>query len=260
MAGKLFAGLTYEQAVRKYADTVTGICVMRLQNMSDAEACILADNTQQEVDEAVLAIESMFAKAKLKEADEDIILFDEFYKIYEAMQQEGEKVINAEFYFANPEFKDFDGYRIVRASSNISLPVIYVFVVDGYIFELVNEYYPYGLALCAVNADSGNVLKLEDAINNGYVSADEFFSYYRENKNTFSFNMGLCGDINQDYVLNINDVTLLQRCLSEIATVEKSAVNNYDFYSYDITDCNNDGKSSVNDVTQIQRKLANITG
>lgn len=39
MAGKLFAGLTYEQAVRKYADTVTGICVMRLQNMSDAEDC-----------------------------------------------------------------------------------------------------------------------------------------------------------------------------------------------------------------------------
>lgn len=260
MAGKLFAGLTYEQAVRKYADTVTGICVMRLQNMSDAQACILSDNTQQDIDEAILEVESMLAKAKLKEADEDIVLFDEFYKIYEAMQQESEKVVNAEFDFANPEFKDFDGYRIVRASSNICFPVIYKLFVDGYIFESVNEYYPYGLALCAVNAGSGNVLKLEDAINNGYVSADEFFSYYLKNKNTFSFKMGLCGDINQDYVLNINDVTLLQRCLADITTVKKSSVNNYDFYSYDITDCNNDGKSSVNDVTQIQRKLANITG
>lgn len=39
MAEKLFAQLTYEQAVRKYSDTVTGICVMRLQNMADAEDC-----------------------------------------------------------------------------------------------------------------------------------------------------------------------------------------------------------------------------
>ena len=35
----LFAGLTFEQAVRRYADTVTGVCVMRLQNMADAEDC-----------------------------------------------------------------------------------------------------------------------------------------------------------------------------------------------------------------------------
>lgn len=34
-----FAGLTFEQAVRKYADTVTGVCVMRLHNMADAEDC-----------------------------------------------------------------------------------------------------------------------------------------------------------------------------------------------------------------------------
>lgn len=36
---RLFAGLSYEQAVRKYADTVTGVCVMRLRNMADAEDC-----------------------------------------------------------------------------------------------------------------------------------------------------------------------------------------------------------------------------
>lgn len=39
MAEKLFAGLTYEETVRKYADMVTGICVMRLQNLTDAEDC-----------------------------------------------------------------------------------------------------------------------------------------------------------------------------------------------------------------------------
>ena len=36
---RLFAKLTFEQAVRKYADTVTGVCVMRLQNRADAEDC-----------------------------------------------------------------------------------------------------------------------------------------------------------------------------------------------------------------------------
>ena len=39
MNGRLFAGLTFEQTVRKYADTVTGVCVMRLQNHADAEDC-----------------------------------------------------------------------------------------------------------------------------------------------------------------------------------------------------------------------------
>ena len=29
---KTYAGLTYEQAVRQYADTVTGVCIMRLEN------------------------------------------------------------------------------------------------------------------------------------------------------------------------------------------------------------------------------------
>lgn len=36
---KRFADLTFEQAVHKYADTVTGVCVMRLQNAADAEDC-----------------------------------------------------------------------------------------------------------------------------------------------------------------------------------------------------------------------------
>lgn len=36
---KLFAGLTFEQVVHRYADTVTGVCIMRLQNAADAEDC-----------------------------------------------------------------------------------------------------------------------------------------------------------------------------------------------------------------------------
>ena len=39
MAKEWFAGLTYEQAVRRYADSVFGVCVMRLQNYADAEDC-----------------------------------------------------------------------------------------------------------------------------------------------------------------------------------------------------------------------------
>lgn len=39
MSDKQFAGLTYEQAVRKYAQTVTSVCIMRLKNYMDAEDC-----------------------------------------------------------------------------------------------------------------------------------------------------------------------------------------------------------------------------
>lgn len=34
-----FAGLSYEQAVRGYSQTVYSVCVMRLQNKADAEDC-----------------------------------------------------------------------------------------------------------------------------------------------------------------------------------------------------------------------------
>ena len=36
---KTFAGLSFEEVVHKYADTVTGVCIMRLQNYADAEDC-----------------------------------------------------------------------------------------------------------------------------------------------------------------------------------------------------------------------------
>ena len=35
----LYAGLTYEETVRRYASTVAGVCLMRLQNYADAEDC-----------------------------------------------------------------------------------------------------------------------------------------------------------------------------------------------------------------------------
>ncbi len=34
-----FAGLSFEQAVREYSQTVFSVCVMRLQNTADAEDC-----------------------------------------------------------------------------------------------------------------------------------------------------------------------------------------------------------------------------
>ena len=39
MADHTFAGLSYDAVLQKYADTVAGVCVMRLQNWADAEDC-----------------------------------------------------------------------------------------------------------------------------------------------------------------------------------------------------------------------------
>lgn len=39
MSDNKFAGLTFEQTVRKYSQTVAGVCVMHLQNYADAEDC-----------------------------------------------------------------------------------------------------------------------------------------------------------------------------------------------------------------------------
>ena len=35
----LYAGMSYEEVVCTYSSTVTGVCLMRLQNYSDAEDC-----------------------------------------------------------------------------------------------------------------------------------------------------------------------------------------------------------------------------
>ena len=39
MADRTFAGLSYDAVLQKYADTIAGVCVMRLQNWADAEDC-----------------------------------------------------------------------------------------------------------------------------------------------------------------------------------------------------------------------------
>ena len=39
MAEKSYAGLSFEQVIRAYADTVTRVCVIRLQSFTDAEDC-----------------------------------------------------------------------------------------------------------------------------------------------------------------------------------------------------------------------------
>lgn len=39
MADKTFAGLSYDAVLKKYADTIAGVCVMRLRNWADAEDC-----------------------------------------------------------------------------------------------------------------------------------------------------------------------------------------------------------------------------
>ena len=39
MTDRAFAGMSYDAVLQKYADTVAGVCVMRLQNWADAEDC-----------------------------------------------------------------------------------------------------------------------------------------------------------------------------------------------------------------------------
>ena len=39
MAEKRYANLSYDEVVQKYAQTVTGVCVMRLKSYHDAEDC-----------------------------------------------------------------------------------------------------------------------------------------------------------------------------------------------------------------------------
>lgn len=39
MSDRVYAGMSYEAVLEKYADTVAGVCIMRLRNRADAEDC-----------------------------------------------------------------------------------------------------------------------------------------------------------------------------------------------------------------------------
>ena len=241
----------------KYSDLFTEESLQFInEGISKAKYIISIENNQGTIDNAVEDIELMFKNAELKKQNKDIVLFDEFYKINKIMQTKGEAY--TDFFYTLPEFKDFNGYRLVRASTNMCSPIIYSPIIKGYVFESVNAYYPYNLAVCAVNPESGMIISIEDAMKNDYIDANEVFNYYIENKNSFRFEMALLGDINQDYSLDVKDVTLLQRSIAGIANIEKTVANNYSVNSIDINDYNNDGCISINDVTDIQRKIANI--
>ena len=97
-ARNTFAGLTFEQAVRKYADTVTGVCVMRLQNRADAEDCFQNTFTK------------LWQKSPEFESEEHLKAWLIRVAIREcaSYMRKNRRVTPAEIYRENSETFDFD--------------------------------------------------------------------------------------------------------------------------------------------------------
>lgn len=147
-----------------------------------------------------------------------------------------------------PEFLDFDGYKIVSASTNVVLPTILSKRVNGCILESNNYYIPSDLGYLAINTETGDVLELEEAIENGVIDVEKLYAY--NSANNMRFDMYLIGDADSDGKLSIKDATLVQKASVELEEIV------YTEYQNDTTfDCNGDGTVNVTDATAIQKTI-----
>lgn len=129
------------------------------------------------------------------------------------------------------------------------------FYVDGYWFYegTVADYYTLD--------NYGNVEKLEETANKGFIDLDEIYS-------TFSKvgEMHLRGDIDGDKSLTIKDATLIQKYLAKypeaVETVWTHPINfrvaDADLSGLYIESINDDSEITIKDATYIQKKVAKI--
>lgn len=141
---------------------------------------------------------------------------------------------------------DFNGYKIIYARYNVSLPMIQIERIGKYIYYDLSYYVPSDLGYLVINPETKDVIELEEAIEAGIVDADALFEYQDK-----GFEMYLVGDANGDGELSIMDATEIQKALAQITKVVRvSAKHNETSFDY-----NYDGQVNIVDSTAIQKAL-----
>lgn len=221
------------------------------ESVFSAYMALLYGQSQEEVDSASAELENVLKNLELTTENPDVILYDEFMQIYtlaDTYLNENKSNEFTETYVYTPVFTDFNGYRIVPASTNEVMPMQNSFRTGKYIIETNNIYTPTEFGYLAVNADTGDVIALETAIKNGIVDSDKLFESYQNY--IYSFDMYITGDTNYDNTLSIRDATLIQKTAAGLTREDTKKLSTDTVFDY-----NNDGTVNVVDATDIQKTL-----
>ncbi len=178
----------------------------------------------------------------------------EVLKINELMEEYKIQISNqmGEFSFnKTPFFKDFNGYKLVSGCYNFVLPMPTSVRIGDYILEKNNIYSPSEYGYFAVNAETGDILTLEDAIEKGIVELDKLFEL--ENEVNLGFDMYRLGDSNYDGEINVIDATTIQKVGIGLAQQDNKELTTDTVYDF-----NYDGRVSIVDTTEVQKHIAKI--
>ncbi len=156
---------------------------------------------------------------------------------------------------AKPFNYEYNQYVVFPARCNLEMPMILNKRIGGYIFEGNNYYLPSDLGYIAVNYVTGDVLPLEDALEQGKIDSDNFYEFYREHEKgcSWDFIMCLIGDCDYDNCLTVKDATEIQKSI-----VFEYRVNDPRLIGDDVSDFNHDGDTNVMDATDIQKKIVQL--
>lgn len=204
-------------------------------------------NTQEKVDIAVEVNCSKLNEIERYEDNTDLVWPCEFVKLIELIDANFSK---DQDYICDYETfnKNFGGYRLFRASFGLEADVDSYERIGKYIYYVPSRTYPSTVGHILINAQTGELLSLEDGLKSGIVDGDVLYEIYKNEKFKFRFEMSLAGDLDFDGRITISDATEVQMKISYF----DDAVDVDDAFF----DFNNDGKVDISDATAIQRFIA----
>lgn len=215
-----------------------------------AQLAILYTNTQEGIDKATQETIEKLRTLELAEENPDIVLWTELEQINSYMDEyiAENSIENVDYVYNRiPRFIDHNGYRMVTYLWLMASPMINVKRYNGYILESNMYFYPSGLGHMLVNSTTGDIITIEEGIENGIVDLDKLFASSFEKP--YNFNIHIIGDADCDNQLSISDATYIQKIC---ATLETDS-NTYEVGNFN--DFNNDGKVNIVDATEIQKAL-----
>lgn len=217
----------------------------------DARMALYYENTQEGIDTETAELAQTLSSLVITQENPDIVLFDEYRQVCAYTETYMEEYISDEstYWYSMPEFIYFDGYRLVSAYYNIpNPPMAYSMRTDKYIVESKSYNTPSGLGYLAVNAGTGDIITLEDALESATIDADELFESYSDYN--YKLDMYVIGDTNYDGKVNIADATLVQKTVVGLAQEDRKNLEQDSPFDY-----NGDGVVNVTDATAIQKSL-----
>lgn len=249
-----------DKIINEYADYYTeeSITNLRSGELDAMWVSPLIDGVEDySQDDFVIALENFensFLELEPVKDVSNIVTYDKAKRMYElAALYYNIDADSDQYRFAINTLESYGGYYYIGVSPATASPMINVFHIKDYSFEVNNVYEKSELCELAIDIDTEETLPIEDAFRCNKIDVDSFFEYYLDHSDEFTFKMFINGDADFDNKLTVMDATEIQKILAGL-----SEHNSSKSISELVYDADGDGKISVTDATYIQKKLVGL--